>query len=108
METLDMMRESGILHIVPGRMMLEFLPAHLPDKGDAIRYLMDNAPEHNFIFFGDDMTDEPGFEVAASMGFGILVVSNEKPHHGTKASYRLDGIKEVDRSLKLIMDSITQ
>ena len=54
------------------------------------------------------MTDEPGFEVAASMGFGILVVSNEKPHHGTKASYRLDGIKEVDRSLKLIMDSITQ
>ncbi len=108
METIETLGRSGLLQLVPGRMMLEFLPAHLPDKGDAIRYLIDEAPEHTFIFFGDDMTDEPGFEVAASRGFGILIASNEKPHHNTNATYRLNGIIEVDRSLKLIMDYITQ
>jgi|GEM_PF-2437026 len=103
METLDTLKDQGMLTLVPGRMMLEFLPANLPDKGDAIRHLMESS-DATFIFIGDDATDEPGFEAAAKRGFGAIVISSEK-EPGTSAKYHLSGIREVDASLKLILAS---
>ncbi|UDF04918.1 trehalose-phosphatase [Asticcacaulis sp. AND118] len=47
-----------------------------PDKGDALRAFMNEAPFEGFtpVFVGDDLTDEHAFRAAAQGGgFGILV-----------------------------------
>jgi trehalose 6-phosphate phosphatase len=59
-----------------------------PDKGDALRAFMTEAPFINTapVFIGDDVTDETGFAAAIEFnGFGILVGSER----ATLASMRL-------------------
>ena len=58
------------------------------DKGGAVRAFMSEPPfaGHIPVFLGDDLTDERGFEAAASLGgFGVIV----GPRRPTAADYAL-------------------
>jgi trehalose 6-phosphate phosphatase len=71
-----------------GKMMAEVRAPG--DKGAAVRALAaePEAAGTRPLFFGDDVTDEDGFEAAAALGgAGVLV----GPPRDTAARYRLDG-----------------
>lgn len=81
------------LYLQDGKMMVE-LRVPGGDKGVAIRRLMGRAPMAGTmpLFFGDDRTDESGFEAVAELGgAGILVGAPRK----TAARYRLASPAEV-------------
>ena len=81
-----------------GKMMVELrAPGH--DKGSGIARLMQDAPfgDHDPVFLGDDMTDEPGFARCMEIGgFGVLVGA-PRP---TDARYRLPDVAAVHAWLK--------
>lgn len=81
------------LHLQPGKMVFE-LRISGSDKGTALAALMKRAPMKGSrpLFLGDDLTDEPGFEVATQLGgAGVLVGAMRL----TAARYRLDSVDAV-------------
>lgn len=65
-----------------------------PNKGDALKAIMDSAPFEGGlpVMLGDDRTDEAAFEAASAMGgFGIRV----SPQGETSARYQLEDTAEV-------------
>ena len=71
------------------------------DKGKAIAYLQGTYPSASLTFyFGDDLTDEDGFEVVQSIG-GIAVFVGQA-RQPTRAIHRLDSPQEVMETLQLI------
>ena len=85
-------REAGLV-LQRGKMMLELRPpgAH---KGSAIAELLRRAPfsGHRPVFFGDDVTDEDGFETVETLGGAGVLVGPERTTH---ARYRLDDVTAV-------------
>lgn len=86
------------LRLQPGNMVAELVPAGA-DKGEAVRRLMREPPFAGArpVFVGDDLTDEHGFEAAASLGGGGILVGPARP---TAARWRLDGVEAVGRWLR--------
>lgn len=85
---------AGDLRVQEGDMVIE-LRAPGPDKGDALRAFMLEAPFAGFtpVFIGDDLTDEHGFAAAAALGgFGVVV----GPRRPTAAHY---GVADVAAAL---------
>lgn len=65
-----------------------------PDKGDAVRALMTEAPFRGAtpIFIGDDLTDEAAFKAVSALGgFGVCVGAGWRRY----ATARLDGPDDV-------------
>jgi trehalose 6-phosphate phosphatase len=84
--------------LILGKMVAELKPAHV-DKGVAIRELCARAPFVNRrpVFVGDDVTDEPGFQVVNELqGLSIRVggIAN------SNARYSLDSVRDVHAWLK--------
>ncbi|MGZ8997784.1 MAG: trehalose-phosphatase [Allosphingosinicella sp.] len=81
------------MRVQRGAMVVELRPKGA-DKGDALRSIM---AEPDFagarpVFVGDDLTDEHGFEAAASLeGAGVLV----GPERATAALFRLADVAAV-------------
>jgi len=95
--------ETGEVKIGHGKQVLEVRPNVDWNKGRAIRMLMDVFPEASLAaFFGDDMTDEDGFEVVQEAG-GLAVFVGEA-RQPTKALYRVDSPQEVLETLRLLRD----
>lgn len=84
---------QGQLRLQPGNMVVEIKPYGI-DKGAGIAELMSIAPFHGRkpIFFGDDLTDEAGFDLVNSMGGVSVIVGDRKD---TKAALRLCSPREV-------------
>ena len=83
---------TGML-IQPGKMVFELKPAG-GDKGTALRQLM-REPEFagtRPLFFGDDLTDEPGFTAAREVGGAGILVGEPRE---TAASYRLGSVGQA-------------
>jgi trehalose 6-phosphate phosphatase len=83
------MAETHGLRLQPGHEVIE-LRTPGPNKGDAIRAFMCEAPfiGHMPVFVGDDLTDEVGFEAVNSLGgFGVRV--------GAGSSVARYGLKDV-------------
>lgn len=81
---------AGDLTVQQGDMVVE-LRAPGPDKGDAVRAFMAEAPFAGFtpVYVGDDLTDEHGFEAAEALGgFGVIV----GPRRPTAAHYALPDV----------------
>ena len=81
------------LALQPGKMLFE-LKSAATDKGTALATFLRAPPMAGTrpLFFGDDMTDEPGFAAAERLGgAGILV----GPPRRTAARYRLDDVASV-------------
>jgi trehalose 6-phosphate phosphatase len=82
-----------------GSAVVEYLPNISGHKGEATRWIL-NSVEKKFsqrawvAYIGDDITDEDAFR---EIDFGIGVLVGLRP---TAATYKLDGIADVDRFLR--------
>ncbi len=95
--------------VTRGKMVLEARPTVPWDKGKAIAKIMADFPPDELagaltgklaVFFGDDQTDEAGFEVVQDrQGIAVLVGPARQP---TKALYRVDSPAEVYQVLGLL------
>lgn len=76
-----------------GKMVVELKPPGA-DKGAALRQLMALAPFAGTtpLFFGDDLTDEHGFQAAAALGGAGVLVGDQRP---TAALYRLPSVADA-------------
>ena len=90
---LELAAETG-LTLQPGNLVVELKTPGF-DKGTAVKAFMQEPPFEGAcpVMLGDDLTDEHGFQAAASLGgFGILV----GPPRATAARY---GLADVDAVL---------
>jgi trehalose 6-phosphate phosphatase len=98
------------MEILSGNMVLEIRGSDAVNKGSAIEKI---AEEHNFetlIFLGDDTTDVDALKALrklnnaeALMGIGVAVIQDGIPSTVlANADYRLDGVPEVAKFLKLL------
>lgn len=85
-------RELG-LEVQHGRQVVE-LRAPGPDKGEALRAYMSEAPfaGRRPVFLGDDLTDEAGFRVARAQGGYGVIVGARRP---TAADFALPDVAAV-------------
>jgi trehalose 6-phosphate phosphatase len=84
---------AGALEAVPGRHVVEFVPAGI-GKGRAVERLMAEAPyaERLPVFVGDDIADEAGFKAANRLGgLSVRAASAENSARATAARYELAG-----------------
>ena len=90
---------EGHVRRLEGNAVVEYLPNISGHKGDATKWITGDI-ESKFAkrawvaYIGDDITDEDAFR-AIDCGIGILV--GLRP---TAATYKLDGIADVDRFLR--------
>ncbi|VTP69942.1 Trehalose-phosphate phosphatase [Leclercia adecarboxylata] len=88
----QIVRDNPQLSLQPGKCVVEIKPRGI-HKGEAISAFMHEAPflGRTPVFFGDDLTDEHGFEVVNQLkGVSVKVGAGE-----TKASWRLATVSDV-------------
>ncbi len=83
---------------IPGKCVENLLPVTAPDKGTAIRYLMDLSGSSMGIYIGDDATDEEVFRLDGDRLLTIRVGTGGR----SRARYRLRKQSEVARLLEEI------
>lgn len=87
------------LHVFGGKMVVNAIARHAPDKADAVRRLQQRYGSDSVFFAGDDANDEPVF-VAAPDHWLTVRIGREA---GSRARWYLDGVQEmvplVDRML---------
>ena len=91
------------IRVTQGKMVLEVRPNIDWGKGRAIGKIRETAGLDALpIFFGDDLTDEEGFQVVQEAnGIAVFVGSARQP---TRAAYRVDSPGEVAETLRLLRD----
>lgn len=92
-----------ILKVITNLRDLEVAPVAIGDKGAGVRRVL-KEPEVSGalpIYFGDDLSDEPGFEAA---GVGISVLVGKRRH--TRAKFCVRGPAEVAEALSRMEEMI--
>ena len=90
---------EGHVRRLEGNAVVEYLPNISGHKGEATTWILESV-EKKFerrawvAYLGDDITDEDAFR---AIDFGIGVLVGLRP---TAATYKLDGIADVDRFLR--------
>jgi trehalose 6-phosphate phosphatase len=88
--------------VVEGKMVVNVLPAHAPDKGQALLRLCRQLRCERAIYVGDDDTDEDAFAVAARFPLlGIRVGRWQR----SQAGYFVPRQADVDRLLAVLIES---
>lgn len=59
--------------LIPGKKVLNVLPASFPTKGDAVLRLLDRLELDVALFLGDDLTDEDVFRIGPPRVVGVRV-----------------------------------
>lgn len=79
-----------------GRLVVEFLPVQVWNKGEAMRWLLERLGHSQDatcpICLGDDLTDEDAFAVAQGWGVSVVVGPTERRSH---ADYMLRNTTEA-------------
>lgn len=83
---------------IPGKRVENLLPVTAPDKGTAIRYLLDLSEASMGLYVGDDATDEEVFRLDGDRLLTIRVGTGSR----SRARYRLRKQSEVARLLEEI------
>jgi trehalose 6-phosphate phosphatase len=98
---LSSFQKSAPIKITEGKKVLEVRPDVPWDKGKAIAKLQEIYPQATLtIFFGDDLTDEDGFNVVQQAGgIAVFVGPARQP---TRALHRVDSPQEVSETLRLM------
>jgi trehalose 6-phosphate phosphatase len=97
----DLARTHG-LTLQRGKMMVELRTAG--NKGAALRTLI-AAPGMagtTPFFFGDDVTDEDGFEAARELGGAGVLIGEQRP---TAATYRLNDVAALRVWIAAILET---
>ncbi len=80
--------------LVPGKKVVNVLPAHFPTKGDAVRELLERGGLETALYLGDDVTDEDAFALGRPAVVGVRVGPGR-----TQAPFRLGDQGDVDELL---------
>ena len=86
------------VRLIPGKNVLNVLPAHFPNKGDAVRRLVERLGCRRALFVGDDVTDEDVFALPQRLVFGVHVGAGP-----SRAAWRLAVRDEVDTLLQRLL-----
>ena len=95
---------EGLVRRLEGNAVVEYLPNIHGHKGEATKWISHDV-ESKFAraawvaYIGDDITDEDAFR-SIEDGHGIGVLVGLRP---TSATYKLDGIPDVDRFLRWLV-----
>lgn len=84
--------------LVPGKNLVNILPAAFPTKGDAVRKLLRHLGCWRALFVGDDVTDEDVFALPRRMVFGVHVGPGP-----SRATWRLRTRRDVDALLETLL-----
>jgi trehalose 6-phosphate phosphatase len=79
------------VRIVPGKNLVNVLPAAFPTKGDAVRRLLTELGCRRVLFGGDDVTDEDVFALPRRLVVGVHVGRGP-----SRAEWRLARREDVD------------
>jgi len=94
---LSAARQLHGARLVPGKKVVNVLPAHFPTKGDAVRELLAQAGLETALYLGDDVTDEDVFALGEPAVVGVRVGPGP-----TQAPYRLGDQADIDEFLRLL------
>lgn len=87
---------SPALHVFGGKMVFNIVPAHAPDKADAVLALVRQEGAGTALFVGDDLNDEPVFQRAPAHWLTIKVgPGTERSAARSAARFFLAGPSEV-------------
>jgi trehalose 6-phosphate phosphatase len=89
------------MRVVPGKFVLNLVPSHAPDKGDALVDLRTIEHADTALFVGDDVTDEAVFRLDQP---GRLVTVRVGRAKSSAAMYFLRDQKEIDRLLARLVE----
>ncbi len=84
--------------LVPGKRVLNVLPRQFPNKGDALRALLQRLRLGAALYLGDDVTDEDAFAVGAPLVLGVHVGPGR-----SLAPWRLGSQAEVDELMARLL-----
>lgn len=83
-----------------GHKVVNILQPHAPDKGDALKVIMQDSHAVSALVVGDDDNDESAFvmapELAVTVRIGALTTNS-------RAKFRLDGQHQVDWLLEFLL-----
>jgi trehalose-6-phosphatase len=85
--------------LLPGKKVLNVIPAAFPNKGDAVRTILRRLRLDRAIFLGDDLTDEDVFRIGPPHVVGVRVGPGR-----SAAPWRLAGQVDVDELLARLVD----
>ena len=83
-----------------GKMVVNVVPAHAPDKADAVHALVAQSQARCAVFAGDDINDEPVFASAPPHWLTIRIGRGERH---SRARYFLDSPNEVAMLLERML-----
>jgi trehalose 6-phosphate phosphatase len=89
------------MNVIPGKLVLNLVPAGAPNKGDAMRHLKSIEGAQCALFVGDDVTDEDVFRLQPT---GEVVGIRVGEAADSQAAWFLDDQNEVDRLLETLVE----
>jgi trehalose 6-phosphate phosphatase len=87
-----MSRLPPTLHVFAGKMVVNVIAAHAPDKADAVRRLQSRSGAAGAFYVGDDVNDEPVFIAALPQWLTVRIGRDDR---ASRARYFLDSVDEV-------------
>ena len=83
-----------------GHMVLNIVPMHAPDKGDAVQTILQESGAACALVVGDDENDEPAFAGSPKHAVTVRIGS---PRIRSRARFRLSGQHQVNALLILLL-----
>jgi trehalose 6-phosphate phosphatase len=90
------------VRLVPGKCVLNLVPAQAPHKGEALIDACRRLRCASAIFVGDDVTDEDVFQMKVPRGLRVLGVRVGKSA-SSRAKFYVRGQAEMDELLKVLL-----
>ena len=87
---------------IPGKFVVNLVPEHAPNKGDAVLRLRDIERADTALYVGDDITDEDVFRLDQP---GRLLTVRVGESRTSAANYFLKDQREIDRLLDRLIAS---
>ena len=84
--------------LVRGKKVLNVIPDHFPNKGDAVRALLRRSRLDAALYAGDDFTDEDAFAVGMPRVIGVHVGGGP-----SRAPFRLSGQERIEELLEVLL-----
>ncbi len=89
------------MKLIPGKLVLNLVPAGAPNKGDAMRQLKSIEGCEYALYVGDDVTDEDVFRLQTS---GEVIGIKVGEFADSQAAWFLHDQEEIDRLLETLVE----